>query len=198
MRTAHIILLAVVFCGAWLMTGCVETETKRTTKKVDVSNVQVYQLDAAKPRIRVGVTGTQEQQEMLAGVLRVEIDDGQKRYSFGGDVYASDAQDGAGAIWAPWVNTPDTGTVTLSFRLVDEVGSSMISDKVSVELAPDLYSQVQLGIFVDDPCAAAMNLLLCREYTLPRTIQNEEGERLFLIWCEQRLSESGNLSEEAL
>ncbi|MEW6412918.1 MAG: hypothetical protein AB1483_10685 [Candidatus Zixiibacteriota bacterium] len=195
MRTAHIILLAVVFCWAWLMTGCVETETKRTTKKVDVSNVQVYQLDAAKPRIRVGVTGTVEQQRMLTGMLQVEIDDGQKRYSFGGEVCTPNAGDSAGTIWAPWVNTPDTGTVTFSFRLVDEVGSSMISDKVSAEIAPDLYSQVQLGIFKDDPCAGTTNIILCREYTLPRTIQDEEGERLFLIWCGQSLSGDGNQSE---
>jgi hypothetical protein len=127
---------------------------------------------------------------MLAGLLQVEIDDGENTYTFGGDVFAVKIADSVDAVYAPWIITPDTGNISFTFRLVDQKGSSMVSDVIKMELSPDWYQQIQLGLFDYDPCESAIDVMLCREYTLPRAIQSEDGERLFLMWCGKSISNS--------
>ncbi len=188
MRISILTISAAVLCVALFAISCVETETKRTTKKVDAGELKVFEVDLSKPRVRVGLAGSAEQQTFLAGLVQVEIDDGEKRYSFGGDVYSMDIGDSAGAVYAPWVNTPDTGSISFTFRLVDQTGASMISDVIKMELSRDWYSQIVLGIFDHDACAGTMDMMLCREYTLPRAIAGTEGERFFLMWCGNSLS----------
>jgi len=174
-------------CVAVFVTTCVKSE-KRTTKKVDVSGARIYQTDMTKPRIRAAIHTPAELRTSLAERLYLEIDDGAMRYAFTSGVFAADSGDTSGYMYSPWVNTPDSGEIMFKFGLRDDQGSNIVSDVVTMNLAAELYWQIEIGVYRNDPCVDSAGILLCRDYTLPRAVQSNEADRLFLIWYRMPLA----------
>lgn len=195
----YIRLLALLsVAGAIFVTACVESEKKRTTKKVDVSQAQIYQTDITKPRIRVSVFTPPELRASVAGRMFIEIDDGTMRYGFTSSVFAADSADTSGRLYSPWVNTPDSGQVSLKFRVVDDAGSNIVSDMVEMGLAPNQFWQVEIGVYSEDPCPGLPGAALCRSYSLPRSVQMVESDKLFMIWSSSPLAEPQEDSQGSL
>ncbi len=180
--------LAVIIsiCAAILVTTCVESE-KRTAKKVDVSGAQIYQTDTTKTRIRIAINTPPELKESVGERLYMEIDDGAMRYAFTSGVLVADSADTSGVMYSPWVNTPDSGEIAFKFHLRDDAGSNLVSDVITMDLGPDFYWQVEIGVYDSSPCAVSTEIALCRDYTLPRAVQSTEADRLYVIWYRMAL-----------
>ncbi|UCE25369.1 MAG: hypothetical protein JSU74_04815 [Candidatus Zixiibacteriota bacterium] len=179
-----VVLLTLMF----LVLACVKTE-KRTTKKVDVNDMHTYQADMAQPRIRLALNIPAEVKPDIPEMLYIEIDDGSKRYAFGGNVYTSDSTDSSGQVYSPWINTPDSGLLIFAFKLAYDSVMIAISDMMTMPLEPEWYWQVELGVAESDPCPAMEGVELCRSYALPRDIVASGDGQLFLAW---RRSQLGN------
>jgi hypothetical protein len=162
--------------------GCVETEVKRTTKKVDASDVQIYQIDMSQPRLRLALDIPDSIEVNIKNMLFVEVDDGEHRYGFGGNVFAPDTTDTAGLLYAPWVNTPDSGELVLAFKLAYETGAVIVSDRMTVSLRPEWFWEVEFGVMAHDPCPQWADIELCRTYSLPRDVESSGDGQLYLAW----------------
>ncbi len=189
----HLRLLIIILTGlALAAAACVKSE-KRTTKKVDVSDMRAYEVDMDQPRIRVALNIPSEIEPDIAGMLYIEVDDGSKRYAFAGNVYAADSTDSSGRVFSPWINTPDSGLLVFAFKLAYDSVMIAISDMVTMTLEPGWYWQAEIGIDEKDPCLDMKQAELCRSYALPRDIVASGDGQLYLAWYHIRL---GDLSEK--
>lgn len=179
-RTIENILISIVIILAFC--SCVETETTRTTKKVDASQIQEYKVDMNRSRLRVALSIPENIEADIRGMLSVEVDDGQHRYGFPGTVFTPDTSQSTDLLYAPWVNTPDTGKVVMSFKLAYGTGANLVTDHMTVELKPERFWLVRFGIVAHDPCPDWPEPELCRTYTLPRSIEASGNGRLYVVW----------------
>ncbi len=181
-------LIVAIYMSFVLFASCVETETKRTTKKVDVSGAQLYELRLDKPRLRVALSVPAHVEADIAGMLFVEVDDGEYRYGFDGKGLSGDTAEPAGFSYSPWINTPDSGRVVMTFHLAYANGAVIVSDRLSVELKPDRYWEVKIGVTDHDPCLVWTQLAVCRSYALPRDIEASGDGQLYVAWHEHQIA----------
>lgn len=179
-RTIETILTSIVIILP--LCSCVETQTTRTTKKVDASQIQEYKVDMSKPRLRVALSVPEYIEADIGSMLFVEVDDGQHHYGFPGTVFTPDTSQSRGLLYAPWVNTPSTGKVIMSFKLAYGTGINLVTDRMTVELRPDWLWTAQFGILDHDPCQDWPESELCRTYTLPRSIEASGNGCLYVVW----------------
>lgn len=164
-----------------VLSSCVETETKRTTKKVDASQVKVYEIDMNRPRLRLALAVPDYIEVNIRNMLFVEIDDGEHRYGFGGDVFAPDTTEEGDLLYSPWINTPDSGDLIVSFRLAYETGANIVDDRLSIGLKPARFWQVEFGVLGHDPCPNWPDVEVCRSYSLPRDVETSGDGQLYLV-----------------
>lgn len=183
-------IFAVAAVCALILLACVKTE-KRTSRKVDASNVTVYEYDPSKPGIRVALEFPGDMRTDLANRFYVEIDDGENRYGFPGSACAGDSAADT-VLHSPRLNTPGDGQVFLKFLLAGPGGEDQISDSVTMALLPDQHWQVSFGIYAEDPCREAVDLSECRAYPLSESPISGGGDwRLFMIWRGYPVSPAG-------
>ena len=190
MRNRWFICATVTLCLTLIFLACVETEVKRTTKKVDVSKAEIAVTDPSKPHLRISLQAiSPEQNRQIAGMLQVEIDDGVNHYALMGGVFVP-TDDSSGAVTgAPWVNVPDSGELHLRFALVDSDGVNVIGDAITIEQEPGRYYRITLGVFEEDPCELLEETGQCRNYTLPKALQTSEGEMFALLWTNYSIAD---------
>ncbi|UCG62082.1 MAG: hypothetical protein JSV52_01965 [Candidatus Zixiibacteriota bacterium] len=187
--TRQVVLFLVIIV---LLVSCVETETKRTTRKVDVSKAQIYEVNLQQPRVRVTLAVPEHIEVDIANMFRIEIDDGVNRYGFGGGAFVTDSTQPPGQFYTPWINTPDSGQLIMSFQLAYENGVVLISDRMKARLRPEYYWEIEVGITDHNPCADWTLVDLCRSYTLPREIEASGDGQLFIGWHENLIAGSDN------
>lgn len=177
----NIALSAAILLVVTGLLGCTKTE-KRRTKSVDLSNVKMLTTDMNRPRVRVRLHSVASVLPKMAAVLRIQVDDGEKRYVLPAGGFAADSAAGPTWLCAPWLNTPRTGDLTITVAWADTDGSEKELGKINLPMRGDRFYDLTVMANNGDFCGSCSGCDGCQDYAIPAPLADEERDRLTVYW----------------